>query len=147
MSTTERVVWGTHPAPRRHLRRALVGFATLVLASYALVALLTRPPLAVLGPRVAEALFGLVTFYGPVLAAVLGTLRGGGLLAAVAVGIVPAVAFLAVATALSLLVGPTGDAPAWALALVFAGTGGLGGIAGYLVVVGGRLALRRYRAG
>lgn len=97
-----------------------------------------------LGPvaEVTRALAQVVTIYGPALAAAANTARGGGLPAALAVGPVPAVVFWVVAT----VVDTTGDAPAWALTGVFAAVGVSGAVAGYAIVAGHRLALRRYRA-
>lgn len=145
-STVERVLWGDHPNPRQHLRRTLVGFAALVVAAYALFVLVSRPPLdGAVGPDVAEALFGVVTFWGPPLAAAISTARRGGLLAALGVGVVPGVVFWVAVSLFALFVGPTGDASAWVLAAAFAVSGVGGAVTGYAVVAGGRLALHRAR--
>jgi hypothetical protein len=146
MTAAERVLWGDHTEPRRHLRRTVVRFTALVVAVYVVATLAARFQLEPVAGATGEFAWFL-TLYGPPVAAAASTARRGGLLAALAVGPLPATVFWMVATLLSVFVGPSGDAPAWALAVVFAAIGTAGAAAGYAVVAGGRLALRRYREG
>jgi hypothetical protein len=145
MTAIERVLWGDHPDPAGHLWRTVGWFAALVGAVYVVLAVLTRAPFGVVAPEVADTVGLLVTFYGPPLAAAVSTARRGGLLAALALGAVPAVVFSVVAALVSVVLGPTGDAPAWVLAAIFAAVGVAGTTGSYAVVAGGRLALWRYR--
>lgn len=77
---------------------------------------------------------GLFVFAPPVIA-VANLLRGGTVLGSLAVGVVPGVAFAALALVADLLGTGAGDSPLWAMVVTFGGIGLLGAAAGVATYV------------
>lgn len=120
----------------------------LVVAGYAAVVVGTYVLGLALGVRTSDAIFLHETIYSPVLfpglfvfapplVAVGNLLRGGTPIGSLLVGVVPGLAFGALALLADLLGMGAGDSPLWAMILTFGGIGFLGaaaGVASYLAV-------------
>ncbi|GAA5042191.1 hypothetical protein GCM10025751_05280 [Haladaptatus pallidirubidus] len=120
----------------RHWSVFVGGFAGVVSALFLVVLLGSGS-----GSRLAyDFLLPVSLFYAPPMISAISTFRGGGLLASLAVGVVPAVSFGVVSVVRQLVTGvSSADAPLWALVLGFGLIGVAGSIAGFLT---GRVILR-----
>lgn len=118
-----------------------VGFAALILLTYA-VGLLAGTIVSG-APTLPDAVYSPILFPGlfsvaPVVVGAANTYRGGSLATTVVAGAAPGVTFFVLAHGSALLgLSDGGDAPAWGLALVFAGVGVAGALAGVVAVAVG----------
>ncbi|WP_327052096.1 hypothetical protein [Halomicrococcus gelatinilyticus] len=127
-----------------HWMRFVGGFAVVVLGLLLVVVVGQHVPgVRPVARAVYDPLLPAVLFLAPPVVSAASAYRGGSVLASLAVGLTPALLFGLVVAASQALVGAeTGDAPLWAVVVVFATVGIAGAVTGYVVGWGTRVFAR-----
>ncbi|WP_049970654.1 hypothetical protein [Haladaptatus cibarius] len=128
-TVSERFLWGRQEGRVRHWSVFVGGFAGVV-SALLLGALLGSGSG---GSFTFDVLLPASLFYAPPVISAISTFRGGGLLASLAVGVVPAISFGAVSVVRQLVAGGSpSDAPLWAVVVGFGLIGVVGSVVGFL---------------
>ena len=124
-----------------HWTRFVGGFAVVVLG-FLLVVVVGQhvPGVRPVARAVYDPVLPAVLFLAPPVVSAASAYRGGSVFASLAVGLTPALLFGLVVAASQVLVGEgTGEAPLWAVVVVFATVGIAGAVTGYVVGWGTRV--------
>jgi hypothetical protein len=129
---------------RSHWTRFVGGFAAVVLALLLVVVLGEYVPgVRPVAQVVYDPVLPTVLFFAPPVVSAASAYQDGSVLASLAVGLTPALLFGVVVAVNQFLTGQVaGDAPLWAVVVVFGTVGIAGAVTGYVVGWGMRVFLR-----